>query len=65
LEVNLADLAQQVAAELECCGHDDISALDLMDALASTGLRLVPDREGEASAAYFESIRAMMVAKEE
>jgi hypothetical protein len=61
--MNLADLAQQVAAELECCGHDDISALDLLDALSSTGLRLVPDPEGEASATYIESIRAM-VAKE-
>lgn len=33
-------IAKELIAEFQECGHDDVKWLDLMDALASTGLTL-------------------------
>ena len=33
--------AQWLADELALCGHEDITAIDILDALASVGLKLV------------------------
>jgi len=44
--------AQWLADELSLCGHEDITAMDLLDALASLGLKLVPDTEGVTSHEY-------------
>jgi hypothetical protein len=48
--------ASALAQELMDCGHDYISALDMLDALASTGLKLVADTKGEATSAYVGSL---------
>lgn len=41
--------AQLLADELALCGHEDITAMDILDALASVGLKLMPDMEGTSS----------------
>jgi hypothetical protein len=48
----LTTSASALVQELLDCGHDDISTLDMLDALASTGLKLVADTKGEATSAY-------------
>ena len=56
----LRELAERLAQELVCCGHDT-STLDVLDALATTGLTLTTDDSGavmsEASAAYMDMLR--------
>ena len=44
--------AQWLADELVLCGHEEISAMDILDALASIGLKLMPDMEGTSSHEY-------------
>ena len=44
--------AQWLADELALCGHEDITAMGLLDALASVGLKLVPDADGVSSHEY-------------
>jgi hypothetical protein len=57
METNeLTTSASALAQELMDCGHDYISALDMLDALASTGLKLVADTKGEATSAYVGSL---------
>jgi hypothetical protein len=51
------DRAALLAEWLNVAGHDEIESLDLLDALASTGLRLAWDRHGSAGIAYAASIR--------
>ena len=48
--------ASALAQELIDCGHDDISTLDMLDALASTGLTLVADTMGEAPSTYSRAL---------
>ena len=38
--------AQWLADNLALCGHEDITAIDILDALASISLKLVPDTDG-------------------
>lgn len=52
--------AQWLADELALCGHEDISAMDLLDALASVGLKLVPDAEGISSHEYMGAHKSMI-----
>lgn len=52
--------AQWLADDLVLCGHDDISALDLLDALASVGLKLVPDNEGLSSHDYMGAHKSVI-----
>lgn len=47
------DRAEMLADELIACGHDDIRGMDILDALASIGMKLVPDDEGLAGEEYF------------
>jgi hypothetical protein len=57
METNeLTTSASALAQELMDCGHDDISTLDMLDALASTGLKLVADTKGESTSAYVGSL---------
>lgn len=49
--------AQELAQELVDCGHDDIRAADLLDALASIGLRLSTDSTDAAPRAYLDLIK--------
>jgi hypothetical protein len=57
METNeLTTSASALAQELMDCGHDNISMLDMLDALASTGLKLVADTNGEATSAYVSSL---------
>jgi hypothetical protein len=48
----VVEAAQEVVEEFEACGADDISILDLLDVLASTGYTLTKDTEGAAREAY-------------
>lgn len=45
------DLAADLAADLDICGHDDVLPIDLLDSLAGSGLALVRC-PGAASWAY-------------
>jgi hypothetical protein len=57
VEVQLQyDDANVLAKNLILCGHDDISDRDLLDCLASVGLKLAPDSEGVAFKAYRKSL---------
>ena len=47
------DRAEMLADELLACGHDDIRGMDILDALASIGMKLVPDDDGLAGEEYF------------
>lgn len=49
--------AEILAEWLEVAGHEDLSALDLLDALASTGMLLEWDKDGVTAAAYWENIQ--------
>ena len=49
--LNLGVLQDSVAAGLEDQGPFRVDELDLLDALESAGLKLVPDENGEVSAA--------------
>ena len=52
--------AQWLADELALCGHEDISALDLLDALATIGLKLAPDTEGLSSHEYMGAHKSVI-----
>ncbi|MFN8613910.1 MAG: hypothetical protein U0931_40630 [Vulcanimicrobiota bacterium] len=52
--------AQWLADELSLCGHEDISAIDLLDALASVGLKLMPDNEGVTSHEYMGAHKSVI-----
>jgi hypothetical protein len=54
-----SDRSALLAEWLNVAGHDDLTGLDLLDALASTGLRLTWDRHGVVAAAYMETIEAI------
>lgn len=47
------DRAEWLADELVACGHEDICGMDILDALASLGMKLEPDDKGLASLEYF------------
>ena len=49
--LNRGVLKDAVAAGLEDQGQFEVDMLDLLDALESAGLKLVPDADGEVSAA--------------
>lgn len=55
--VSQADLAEKLADELVACGHESIFGMDILDALASSGLRLSVDDRGAAMEGYFEGLR--------
>ncbi|MCW5870162.1 MAG: hypothetical protein KIS61_23100 [Candidatus Eremiobacteraeota bacterium] len=52
--------AQWLADELALCGHEEIAAIDLLDALASVGLKLIPDEEGVSSHEYFGAHKSVI-----
>lgn len=52
--------AQWLADELAMCGHDEITAMDLLDALACIGLKLVPDTDGLSSHEYITGHRSVI-----
>ena len=51
-----AKRAHAIVVELEGLDDYDLTAADLLDALAGCGLRLVPDPGGEAAAAYQQAL---------
>ena len=53
---NIRELASELVDEMDECGHHDITVIDLLDCLASTGLTLVDDPSGSAAAAYGDMI---------
>ena len=52
--------AQWLADELVLCGHEEISAMDILDALASIGLKLMPDLEGSSSHEYMSAHKSVI-----
>ena len=52
--------AQWLADELALCGHEDIAAIEILDALASVGLKLVPDAEGISSHEYMGAHKSVI-----
>jgi len=50
------DRARAVIRYLGECGNDEVYALDLLDALASLGLRLEADGIGYSTAAYQDEL---------
>lgn len=52
--------AQWLADNLALCGHEDITAIDVLDALASVGLKLVPDTEGISSHEYMSAHKSVI-----
>lgn len=52
----ITELASELVDEMDNCGHHDITVIDLLDCLASTGLALVEDPSGSAAAAYGDMI---------
>ena len=52
--------AQWLADELALCGHEGIAAIELLDALASVGLKLVPDAEGVSSHEYMGAHKSVI-----
>jgi hypothetical protein len=48
--------AQEVVEEFLDCGHDDISVLDVLDVLASTGYTLTKDTQGISREAYIYTL---------
>ena len=55
------EYAEELAEELMSCGHEDISSLDILDALASTGLKLTSVLGSESSDAYIEALGVKVV----
>ena len=53
--------AQWLADELALCGHEDITAIDILDALASVGLKLMPDTEGASSHEYLGAHKSVIL----
>jgi hypothetical protein len=56
--LNLGVLQDAVAAGLEDQGQFRVDMLDVLDALESAGLKLVPDADGEVSAANTALVEA-------
>lgn len=52
--------AQWLANGLALCGHEDITAMDLLDALSSVGVKLLPDVEGISSHEYIGAHKSMI-----
>jgi len=52
--------AQWLADELVLCGHEEISAIDILDALAIIGLKLMPDMEGASSQEYMDAHKSVI-----
>lgn len=52
-----AALAAILAEELQVCGHDDLSGIDLLDALASCGMELIQPPDPATRDAYRDSLR--------
>jgi len=50
------DRAEMLAEWLNVAGHDEIFGLDLLDALASNGMRLAWDGHDVVSTAYAEAL---------
>lgn len=50
------EAAAVLAAELEACGHD-VTALDVLDALASCGMELIQPPDPATADAYSDSLR--------
>ena len=49
-----------MADELALCGHEEIAAIDILDALASVGLKLMPDAEGASSHEYLSAHKSVI-----
>lgn len=49
---NVTANAQRLADELTACGADEVDMSTVLDALASTGLTLVPDDDAAVEALY-------------
>ena len=49
MELNQTKLADELAQELVDCGHEEISGWHILDAMASCGIKLVPDFSGDSS----------------
>jgi hypothetical protein len=58
--LNLGVLQDAVAAGLEDQGQFKVDVLDLLDALESSGLKLVLDPDGEVAAANAEMVRSRL-----
>ena len=52
--------AQWLADNLALCGHEDITAIDILDALARIGLKLVPDTDGISSHEYIGAHKSVI-----
>lgn len=52
--------AQLLADELALCGWDEITAIEILDALACAGLKLMPDKEGVSSHEYIAGHRSVI-----
>lgn len=52
--------AQWLADVLALCGHEDIAAIDILDALASIGLKLIPDADGLSSHEYMGAHKSVI-----
>ena len=52
--------AQWLVDELALCGHEDIDAVDILDALAIIGLKLVPDTDGLSSHEYMSAHKSVI-----
>jgi hypothetical protein len=52
----ITEAVQEVVDEFINCGHDDITVLDLLDVLASTGYTLTKDVDGLAREAYVSTL---------
>ena len=52
--------AQWLADELVLCGHEDVTAMDLLDCLAIIGLKLMPDTEGVTSHEYLSAHKSVI-----
>lgn len=52
--------AQWLADELALCGHEEITAIDILDALASVGLKLMPDNDGLSSHEYMGAHKSVI-----
>ncbi|MFN8607177.1 MAG: hypothetical protein U0931_06575 [Vulcanimicrobiota bacterium] len=52
--------AQWLADELALCGHEDIDAVDILDALAIIGLKLMPDTDGLSSHEYMSAHKSVV-----
>ena len=52
--------AQWLADELALCGYDEITGIEILDALACSGLKLIPDKEGVSSREYIGAHKSVL-----